>query len=60
MNQGQWVRGEFFTVMEFDGGRFRRTVNSYAAHRRSECQIADDALLHGLALAISKIGVEGA
>lgn len=28
MNQGQWVRGEFFTVLEFDGGCFRRSVNS--------------------------------
>ena len=28
------------------------------AHRRSEYRIADDALLHGLALVISKIDVE--
>ena len=57
MNQGQWVRGEFFTVLEFDGGCFRGSVNSYP---HIEGQSTDDALLHGLALAISKIGVEGA
>ena len=28
------------------------------AHRRSGCRIADDVLLHGLALVISKIDVE--
>jgi hypothetical protein len=30
MNQEQWIRGEVFTMLGFDGGRFRRSVHSYA------------------------------